>query len=80
MQVAVAFHRDGAQDHRFITRDLLFEASHARGVVRLDIPCLSLTDGTYTVSIMTPRRATTTESRRRSSINPEVTARARAAQ
>jgi len=52
-QVTIGFHRDGVQDVcRYIARDLNFDASHARGVARLDIPGLSLTDGIYTVSIM----------------------------
>jgi ABC-type polysaccharide/polyol phosphate transport system ATPase subunit len=73
-QVAVAFHRDGVQDVcRFIARDLLFEANRPRGVVRLDIERLSLTDGTYSVSIMIAKEGYyDREQATFYSINPEV--------
>jgi lipopolysaccharide transport system ATP-binding protein len=79
-QVAIGFHRDGVQDVcRYIARDLAFDASHARGVARLDIPSLSLTDGIYTVSIMIAKEGYyDREQATFYSINPEVySARAR---
>jgi len=53
-QVLVAWHRDGVQDVcRFLTRDLLFD-QHAQpaGTIRMRIPSLSLTNGTYTLTVM----------------------------
>lgn len=56
-QVVVAVHKDGVEDVcRFITRDLSFDADAApRGTIRLTIPHLTLTDGTYAVTIMIAR-------------------------
>jgi hypothetical protein len=79
-QVAVGFHRDGVQDVcRFIARDLPFDARNACGVARLEIPNLSLTDGTYTVSIMIAKEGYyDREQATFYTINPEVySARAR---
>jgi len=53
-QVVLAVHKDGIEDvARYITRDLLFDArERPRGTVRLTIPRLTLTDGTYAVTLM----------------------------
>jgi lipopolysaccharide transport system ATP-binding protein len=53
-QVVVAIHRDGVQDVcRVITRSLRFDAKAAgSGTIRITIPRLMLTDGSYTVTIM----------------------------
>ena len=53
-QVVIALHKDGIEDVcRYITRELLFDASERpRGTVRLTIPRLTLTDGSYAVTIM----------------------------
>jgi lipopolysaccharide transport system ATP-binding protein len=53
-QVVVALHKDGIEDVcRYITRDLLFDARGAsQGRVRLTIPKVTLTDGSYAVTIM----------------------------
>jgi ABC-type polysaccharide/polyol phosphate transport system ATPase subunit len=53
-QVVLALHKDGVEDvGRFISRDLVFDARrHPRGTVRLTIPRLTLTDGTYSVTVM----------------------------
>ena len=78
--MTIGFHRDGVQDVcRFIARDLSFDASHPRGVARLEIPSLSLTDGIYTVSIMIAKEGYyDREQTTFYSINPEVySARAR---
>jgi hypothetical protein len=54
VQVVIALHKDGVQDVcRFIARDLLFDAAaRPRGSIRLHIPKLLLTDGTYAVTLM----------------------------
>jgi hypothetical protein len=55
-QVVVVFHRDGLQDVcRLIARDLTFDASHQVGTVRLVIPRVDLTDGTYSLTVMIAR-------------------------
>ena len=53
-QVVLALHKDGIEDVcRFISRDLVFDATRRpRGTVRLTIPRLTLTDGTYSVTVM----------------------------
>jgi hypothetical protein len=53
-QVVVALHRDGIEDVcRYITRDLAFDAAvRPRGTIRLTIPRLTLTNGTYSITIM----------------------------
>jgi len=53
-QVVVALHRDGIEDVcRFITRDIAFDAvAEPRGTVRLTIPRLTLTNGSYSITIM----------------------------
>lgn len=53
-QVVIALHKDGVQDVcRFIARDLFFDSAvKDRGTIRLTIPRLTLTDGTYSVTIM----------------------------
>ena len=53
-QVVLALHKDGIEDVcRYITRDLVFDArERARGTVRLTIPRLTLTNGTYAVTLM----------------------------
>jgi homopolymeric O-antigen transport system ATP-binding protein len=53
-QVVLAVHKDGIEDvARYITRDLLFDArERPRGTVRLTIPRLTLTNGTYAVTLM----------------------------
>ena len=53
-QVVVAIHKDGIDDVcRYITRDLRFEAARGTtGVIRLTIPKLTLTDGTYAITLM----------------------------
>jgi homopolymeric O-antigen transport system ATP-binding protein len=53
-QVVIALHRDGVEDVcRYITRDMMFDsAERSRGTVRLTIPRLTLTDGTYAVTVM----------------------------
>ncbi len=53
-QVVIAIHRDGVDDVcRYITRELTFDASERqRGTIRLAIPRLTLTDGTYAITIM----------------------------
>src|SRR6185295_16629686 len=53
-QVVLAVHKDGIEDvARYITRDLLFDArERPRGTVRLTIPRLTLTIGTYAVTLM----------------------------
>jgi hypothetical protein len=52
-QIVLALHRDGIEDVcRYITRDLLFDARRSRGTVRLTIPRLTLTDGSYAVTVM----------------------------
>jgi lipopolysaccharide transport system ATP-binding protein len=52
--VVLALHRDGIEDVcRYITRDLVFDADErARGTVRLTIPRLTLTNGTYAVTLL----------------------------
>ena len=56
-QFMLIFHRDGVQlVCRVITRDLLFDgATTPRGSVRLDIPKLALSDGSYAVSVFVAR-------------------------
>jgi hypothetical protein len=56
-QVVIALHRDGVHDvSRFISRELLFNASERReGTLTLTIPSLTLTDGTYSVTILIAR-------------------------
>jgi hypothetical protein len=79
-QVSVGFHRDGVQDVcRFIARDLCFDAQRRTGVVRLNIPSMQLTDGTYTVSVMIAKEGYyDREQATFYTINPEVySARAR---
>jgi lipopolysaccharide transport system ATP-binding protein len=53
-QVVIALHKDGIEDVcRYITRELVFDASERpRGTVRLTIPRLTLTNGSYAVTIM----------------------------
>jgi homopolymeric O-antigen transport system ATP-binding protein len=52
-QVVVVFHRSGVQDVcRYITRDMRFDGRKPKGTIRLDIPALALTDGTYSITIM----------------------------
>ena len=53
-QVVLALHKDGIEDIcRYIARDLVFDASQrSRGTIRLTIPRLTLTDGSYAVTIM----------------------------
>jgi hypothetical protein len=53
-QVVLALHKDGIEDVcRYITRDLVFDARlRPRGTVGLTIPRLTLTDGSYAVTIM----------------------------
>jgi ABC-type polysaccharide/polyol phosphate transport system ATPase subunit len=53
-QVLVAWHRDGVQDVcRFLTRDLLFDQqTEPQGTIRMRIPSLALTNGTYTLTVM----------------------------
>jgi hypothetical protein len=53
-QVVIALHKDGVEDVcRYITRSLVFDArKRPRGTIRLIIPRLTLTDGTYAVTIM----------------------------
>ena len=53
-QVVVAIHKDGIDDVcRYITRDLRLDASRGvAGVIRLTIPRLTLTDGTYAITVM----------------------------
>jgi hypothetical protein len=53
-QVVLALHKDGIEDVcRYITRDLVFDAHlRPRGTIRLTIPALTLTDGSYAVTIM----------------------------
>jgi len=53
-QVVLALHKDGIDDTcRYIARDLVFDASRrSRGTIRLTIPRLTLTDGSYAVTIM----------------------------
>jgi ABC-type polysaccharide/polyol phosphate transport system ATPase subunit len=53
-QVVIALHRDGVHDvSRFISRELLFNVSERReGTLTLTIPSLTLTDGTYSVTIL----------------------------
>ncbi|MBD2015726.1 ATP-binding cassette domain-containing protein [Microcoleus sp. FACHB-53] len=53
-QVIIVLHKDGVQDVcRFITRDLLFDATkNNKGIIRLNIPRLMLGAGTYSVTIM----------------------------
>jgi ABC-type polysaccharide/polyol phosphate transport system ATPase subunit len=56
-QVVVALHKDGVEDVcRYITRELFFDAGRGtRGTVRLTIPRLTLTDGSYAVTVMIAR-------------------------
>src|SRR5206468_12799747 len=56
-QVVLALHKDGIEDVcRFITRDLVFDASQrSRGTIRLTVPRLTLTDGSYAVTVMIAR-------------------------
>jgi ABC-type polysaccharide/polyol phosphate transport system ATPase subunit len=52
-QVVIALHKDGVEDVcRYITRDLTFDADLPKGTIRLTIPRLTLTNGSYTVTIM----------------------------
>ncbi|HXG12348.1 MAG TPA: ABC transporter ATP-binding protein [Gemmataceae bacterium] len=53
-QVLIALHRDGVRDVcRFITRDLLFDASQRPiGTICARLPRLPLAEGTYTVTVM----------------------------
>src|SRR5436190_1767226 len=53
-QVVLALHKDGIEDVcRYISRELVFDAvQRPRGTVRLTIPRLTLTDGTYAVTVM----------------------------
>ena len=53
-QVVLALHKDGVEDIcRYIARDLVFDASQrSRGTIRLTIPRLTLTDGSYAVTVM----------------------------
>jgi len=56
-QVVIALHKDGIEDVcRYITRELVFDAGERpRGTVRLTIPRLTLTNGSYAVTIMIAR-------------------------
>ena len=56
-QVVLALHKDGIEDVcRYITRDLVFDASQrSRGTIRLTVPRLTLTDGSYAVTVMIAR-------------------------
>jgi ABC-type polysaccharide/polyol phosphate transport system ATPase subunit len=56
-QVVLALHKDGIEDVcRYITRDLCFDARHKpRGTISLTIPRLTLTNGSYAVTIMIAR-------------------------
>jgi ABC-type polysaccharide/polyol phosphate transport system ATPase subunit len=56
-QVVLALHKDGVEDVcRYITRDLVFDARRkARGTIRLTIPRLTLTNGSYAVTVMIAR-------------------------
>jgi lipopolysaccharide transport system ATP-binding protein len=74
-QAVVAIHKDGIDDVcRFITRDLQFDSTgSARGVVRLTIPRLTLTDGTYAITVMIAKAGYyDTEQMVFYSINPSV--------
>jgi homopolymeric O-antigen transport system ATP-binding protein len=74
-QVVIALHKDGIEDVcRYITRDLLFDASRRqRGTVRLTIPQLTLTNGSYSVTVMIAREGYyDTEQVVFYSINPSV--------
>lgn len=53
-QVIVALHRDGVQDVcRLLTRDLRFDAAaQSHGTIRLEWPKLTLSDGTYTATVL----------------------------
>ena len=53
-QVVIALHKDGVHDVcRFIGRNLFFDSVlKNQGTIRLTIPRLTLTDGTYSVTIM----------------------------
>lgn len=53
-QVIVALHRDGVQDVcRLLTRDLHFDAAtQPQGTIRLQWPKLTLSDGTYTATVL----------------------------
>ena len=53
-QVVLAVHKDGIEDVcRYITRDLIFDArERSRGTARLTIPRLTLTNGSYAVTLM----------------------------
>ena len=57
-QFMLIFHRDGVQlVCRVITRELLFDGATAPlGRVRLDIPKLALSDGSYAVSVFVARQ------------------------
>jgi lipopolysaccharide transport system ATP-binding protein len=56
-QVVLALHKDGIEDVcRYITRDLVFDARQKpRGTIRLTIPRLTLTNGSYAVTVMIAR-------------------------
>ena len=74
-QIVIALHKDGIEDVcRYITRDLVFDAARrARGTVRLTIPRLTLTNGTYSVTVMIAREGYyDTEQVVFYSINPSV--------
>ncbi|NEQ64622.1 MAG: ATP-binding cassette domain-containing protein [Symploca sp. SIO2D2] len=53
-QVVIALHRDGVQDVcRFITRDLLFDATKSKlGKILFHLPKLRLTEGSYTITVL----------------------------
>jgi len=74
-QVVLALHKDGIEDvARFITRDLDFDArERPRGTIRLTIPRLTLTNGTYAVTLMVAKeRYYDTDQAVFYSINPSV--------
>jgi homopolymeric O-antigen transport system ATP-binding protein len=74
-QVVLALHKDGIEDvARYITRDLLFDAhERPRGTVRLTIPRLTLTNGSYAVTLMIAKeRYYDTDQAVFYSINPSV--------
>src|SRR5579884_438302 len=52
-QVLVSFKKDGIHDVcRFIARDLIFRSSQQKGIIRLSIPKLGLSNGRYAVTVM----------------------------
>jgi ABC-type polysaccharide/polyol phosphate transport system ATPase subunit len=74
-QVVIALHKDGIEDvARYITRELQFDAAvRQRGTIRLTIPQLTLSNGSYSVTVMIAREGYyDTEQVVFYSINPSV--------